>query len=263
MSPFEAGLPGTSDALRQAFRRRLLSLADAKRILGIRYSDWLLGAPSIETGIAAASMAQDEWGHARLLYATLKDFGDDPTVIEHDRATEAYASAEALDAPLADWAEVTAAMALVDGAFSVALEGLMEGGYESIEGRLGKMLGEEEFHASLAEAWFRRIANGSDEGRDRMRAAAEAMVPSTLRFLAPDDDAHRALVEAGLCLSTPELLSRYVDRVGALLELVGVKAEPAPLGDDWDAVRGRGAGHPGEEAVERARGDQNRALFVE
>ena len=39
--------------------------------------------------------------------------------------------------------------------------------------------------------------------------------------------------------------------------------EPAGLDDGWDAVRGRGAGHPAEEAVERARGDLNRALFVE
>ena len=34
-------------------RRTVLGLADTKRILGIRYSDWLLGAPSIEAGIAA------------------------------------------------------------------------------------------------------------------------------------------------------------------------------------------------------------------
>ena len=31
----------------------------------------------------------------------------------------------------------------------------------------------------------------------------------------------------------------------------------------WDEGRGRGPGHPDEEAVERARGDRNRTLFVE
>ena len=49
-----------------ALRRLILTLADSKRMMGIRYSDWLLGAPSIEAGIAVSSMAQDEWGHARL-----------------------------------------------------------------------------------------------------------------------------------------------------------------------------------------------------
>ena len=54
-------------------------------------------------------MAQDEWGHARLLYALLKDFGEDPVPVEHDREPEAYASCDALDAPADDWADVVSA----------------------------------------------------------------------------------------------------------------------------------------------------------
>ena len=61
-----------------ALHRLILTLADSKRLMGIRYSDWLLGAPSIEAGIAASSMAQDEWGHARLLYAMLKSRSPSP-----------------------------------------------------------------------------------------------------------------------------------------------------------------------------------------
>ena len=66
------------DEARQALRALILSLADSKRVLGLRYSDRMLGAPTLEAGIAASSMAQDEWGHARLTYALLGDFGDEP-----------------------------------------------------------------------------------------------------------------------------------------------------------------------------------------
>lgn len=90
--------PGALDESgRVALTRLILTLADSKRLMGIRYSDWLLGAPSIETGIAASSMAQDEWGHARLLYAMLKDLEIDPVPVERDRPAEAYASVAALD----------------------------------------------------------------------------------------------------------------------------------------------------------------------
>ena len=58
---------------RAALERHILRLADSKRLMGIRYSDWTLGAPSVETGIAMSSMTQDEWGHARLLYSMLKE----------------------------------------------------------------------------------------------------------------------------------------------------------------------------------------------
>jgi ring-1,2-phenylacetyl-CoA epoxidase subunit PaaC len=264
MTAHEPGLAAATDETRAAFRRLILSLADSKRILGIRYSDWLLGAPSIEAGIAASSMAQDEWGHARLLYATLKDFGEDPVRIEHDRPAEAYTSIEALDHPLEDWAVVSAVMLLVDGALSTALEGVLEGGYSSIAGRVGKMLGEEEFHESLAGAWAGRLSEAEGEGKARFRSAVEAILPATLRFLAPDDEAHRALVAAGLTLPADELRRRFARKVGDVLEQLGLSIESAgaPAGD-WDPVRGRGAGHPDEEAVECARGDLNRALFVE
>ena len=43
---------------RQALRDLILALADSKRILGIRYADWVLGAPELEASIAASSMAQ-------------------------------------------------------------------------------------------------------------------------------------------------------------------------------------------------------------
>jgi ring-1,2-phenylacetyl-CoA epoxidase subunit PaaC len=264
VSAFQAGLPGTDEVTRAAFRRLLLALADSKRVLGIRYSDWLLGAPSIEAGIAASSMAQDEWGHARLLYATLKDFGADPMSLEHDRDAAEYASLDPLDEPFGDWADVTVGIVAIDGALAVALEGILEGGYDPVEGRIGKMLGEEEFHRSLGEAWFRRLAGGTPVARERLAEALERMLPPTLRAVAPDDDAHRALADAGLTLSARDLRGRVVHRLAPLAARLDVELpEAAPLDERWDATRGRGAGHPAEEAVERARGDRNRALFVE
>ena len=165
--------------------------------MGIRYSDWLLGAPSIETGIAASSMAQDEWGHARLLYAMLKDFGMDPAAVEHERAAEEYANPEALDEPLADWAAVVAACVIVDGALSVALEGFSEGVYEPTRSRIPKMLDEETFHHDLGVAWFRKLAGGSEEGRSRLREAALSMLARTLAWLTPADEVGEAQGRVG------------------------------------------------------------------
>ena len=71
--------------VRAPLRDLILVLADTKRLLGMRYANWILGAPELEAGIACASMAQDEWGHARLLYALLREFGDDVDALEHGR----------------------------------------------------------------------------------------------------------------------------------------------------------------------------------
>ena len=247
-----------------ALRREIVRLADTKRLLGIRFSDWLLGAPSIETGIAASSMAQDEWGHARLLYAMLKDYGEDPKAIEHDRSADEYANAPAVDAEFADWADVVAAMAVVDGALTARLEGFQQGRYETARTRLAKMLSEEEFHRDMGLAWVRRLTGGSPAAKARLAEAIGAMLPSTLAWMAPADEATTTLAEAGLGESAEQTLERFRAVWSGAFSALGIDLPSAPAAAaDWDEARGRGAGAPAEEAVERARGDRNRMLFVE
>lgn len=250
-------------ATKAALRRLVLTLADSKRMMGIRYSDWLLGAPSIESGIAASSMAQDEWGHARLLYAMLKDLGEDPVPVEHDRPREEYASVAALDEPLPDWAALIAAMVLVDGAITVMLASFADGVYEAARNRVPKMLAEEQFHSSLGRAWYRRLADSSDEARALLRAATQEMLPSILAWVGADDEAAEAMVAAGVVGSASDRIARYRDDVGDLVALVGIDIAGAERAGEWDAQRGRTTGQPDQESIERVRGDRNRALFVE
>ena len=244
-------------------QRAIMSLADSKRLMGIRYSDWLLGAPSIEAGIAASSMCQDEWGHARLLYAMLKEFGRSPAEIEHERDASAYASVDALDEPFADWAEVVVGIVAVDGAISAALEGFAEGSYEQAQSRVPKMLAEEAFHADMGAAWFRKLA-ASDEARARLAEACRGMLPRVLAWLGPDDEACQALVDAGIFAPSERTRERFQAAVGPILATAGVDVTSiAADRTGWDQVRGRGPGHPDEDSVARARGDLNRALLVE
>src|SRR5919109_567488 len=93
---------------RGALRDLILVLADSKRLLGMRYANWILGAPELEAGIACASMAQDEWGHARLLYALLREFGDDVDALEHGRDANEYRNIEALDTEPTSWPRLVA-----------------------------------------------------------------------------------------------------------------------------------------------------------
>lgn len=252
------------DDVKRALSRLILSLADGKRLMGIRYSDWLLGAPSLEAGIAMSSMCQDEWGHARLLYAMLKPLGHDPALIEHERPAEDYANPDALDHDFTDWAGVVAAILLMDGALSVAIQGFSEGSFELARTRGPKMMAEETFHHDMGMAWFRRFSKGNDEARDRLRAAAESELPRIIAWLDPQDAPARSLVDAGLMLEGTELVKRYQAKVGDLVGLVGVDLASIQADrSDWDERRGRGSGAPTEDAVERARGDRNRMLLVE
>ena len=62
------GTGSTVDAATATMVSLIGSLADNKSALGRRYGEWAVSAPTIESAVAAAAMAQDELGHARATY---------------------------------------------------------------------------------------------------------------------------------------------------------------------------------------------------
>lgn len=263
-------------AARAAARDLILCLADTKRVLGLRYSDWILGAPELEAGIAASGMAQDEWGHARILYALLKDFGDDPQEVEHGRDASAYRSIEALDAPIETWPEFVAANALVDTALTVMLESLADGALAPVASRLRKQIEEERFHFAHGVAWLRRLTGAGAESRTEVGAACARAWPATLRWFGPPRSAATdALAASGvLARAGDELRARFLQRVGPALhegglELVtpsanGFAARATLAWSSWDEPSRRAGGTAlDEETAARARGDKNRVFLMD
>jgi ring-1,2-phenylacetyl-CoA epoxidase subunit PaaC len=247
-----------------AVRSLILSLADSKRLLGMRYAEWILGAPELEAGIACASMAQDEWGHARLLYSLLREFDDDLERLEHGRPPEEYASMEVLDDAPADWPGLVVLNAFVDAALTVQLEALRRSAHQPLRQRVEKMLDEERFHGAHGVAWLRRLA-GADATRAAAAPAARAAAAAALRWFGPAGGALDELVERGMAdAGADELRARYLAQVQPLLERL--RLDPGDIAVDFDGFdpgRRRGAGGPDEATLVRVRGDRNRAFLMD
>jgi phenylacetate-CoA oxygenase PaaI subunit len=256
---------GLADETRSALRHLILSLADSKRIIGILYAEWVLGAPELEANIAASSISQDEWGHSRLLYALLKDFGDDPERLEHGRDATDYCNIESLDARFTTWPEFVVANAIVDTALTVQLEALSESRYAPLRQRVQKQLEEERFHHAHGAAWFRRLAGASDKAASSLQGALDARWTATLHWFGPDDLGDREKAD-GICdANGGELRARFLGRVVPLIEGAGLSVPETDLDfSGWDRETRRSSrSGPDPEAVARARGDRNRAFFVE
>lgn len=265
--------------VRSALRDLILTLADSKRVLGLRYSDKMLGAPTLEAGIAASSMAQDEWGHGRLTSALLADFGDDPKgALEHERPASEYRSMCALDRHLGSWSETVAAGLILDTALTVQYGALLDSRYTPVHNRVQKMLDEERFHFQYAAGWTRRIAP-VHEVRGEFAAALGGYLPEALRWFGRDEaESTQLLVSEGIVSQGPSALrASFLRRIAPVLAEVGL-AESLGLtrrdGGDWscdatlawngwnDATR-RASGMLDEETAARARGDKNRAMLLD
>jgi 1,2-phenylacetyl-CoA epoxidase catalytic subunit len=133
----------------------VLSLADNKQLLGLRYAEWATRAPSLEADIAAAAMGLDELGHSRVLYGCLEPLGYDPRGAERETDPASYLNLPYLDQPWTSWAEFVAANAVLDTAFTVMIQACLQGSVEVLQSRLRKMLMEERYHFLHARSWLR------------------------------------------------------------------------------------------------------------
>src|SRR5690349_17390401 len=85
---------------RDALAAYLLAWADDELVLGHRDSEWTGFAPQIEEDVAFSSIAQDEIGHAALLYGIAAELtGDDADRLALRRSAGEYRHAALLARP--------------------------------------------------------------------------------------------------------------------------------------------------------------------
>ncbi len=262
-------------AVRDALGELLFTLADNKRLLGIRYSDWILGAPSVEAGISCSAMAQDEWGHARIVYAMLRDFGRDPEALEHERDALEYRNTELTDRDVSSWPEVIALNLLLDTALTITFEALHESRFEPIHYKVRKLLDEERYHFEHARGWTARLAE-TPAGRGALDTAFRGAWNACLSSFGPDDDpVTRELANEGILSGDAAAMRRsWLARIGPILEAAELDLVRRQDGE-WDSTlemewsgwsperRRAEEGGPDEDTLARVRGDRNRSLLMD
>ena len=106
--------PEAADATTHLIAR----LADNKYYLGQYYAEWCSGAPTLESAVASAAMAQDELGHARVLYPLLRDMQPEGGAENEPETRTVFANVSFLDESFNSWEDFIAANFLFDGAMS-------------------------------------------------------------------------------------------------------------------------------------------------
>jgi 1,2-phenylacetyl-CoA epoxidase catalytic subunit len=203
----------------------VLSIADNKQMLGLRYAEWATRAPSLEADIAAAAMGLDDLGHSRVLYGCLEPLGEDPRGPDRETDPASLSALPYFDEPWTAWGQFVAANAILDTAFTVMIEACVNGNIEVLQHRLRKMLSEERYHFLHGRSWLR---SGIEKGPldEAWRQAIEWFGP-------PDGDTAGLHREGALSLGPAELRARLEER----LETKAPRVELSWKG--WDPRRRR------------------------
>jgi ring-1,2-phenylacetyl-CoA epoxidase subunit PaaC len=210
------------------------SLADNKSALGRRYGEWAVSAPTIESAVAAAAMAQDELGHGRSTYPVLAKLG----VQREDEGLEAGHPLRSIARELPDWPSFIAANLVVDGILTTFVATARRSTIEPLAQRARKILQEEGAHRVHAEAWLKRICRAGGGDRELLLARIGEMWADAARWPGPDEHpGYREAVLAGMVSDGPEVVrGRVRDWLRARLDAEG---SPVALADpedwsDWD-----------------------------
>ena len=184
----------------------VLSLADNKQMLGLRYAEWATRAPSLEADIAAAAMGLDDLGHSRVLYGCLEPLGHDPRGPERESEPASLRNLAYFDDPWTEWSEFVAANAILDTAFTVMIEACVNGPVEVLQQRLRKMLMEERYHFLHGRSWLRSGIDSAPLAR-AWQEALEFFGPpgTTVEGIGVGPDDMRSRLEAQLETKAPDV----------------------------------------------------------
>jgi len=237
-----------SDREQDAVESLLFRLADDEFVAAERYTYWQVRAPTLESDLALANIAQDEYGHARLWYDLLQDFGYTESELIFEREPERFRHATLVELPFEEgnWADAVVRTYLYDVAEDRRLEALSESSYPRITDRIDKIVSEEEYHLDHAESWLERLADDED-GQKRLQSAVDRLFPHALTLFEPTEE-EEAIVDLGLRTAPlDELAEEWLERVVSRFDSLGlttpVPADGAVTEELLPDVRGRDGTH--------------------
>lgn len=226
-----------------ALEELLFRLADDEFVHAERLTEWQIYAPTLESDLAIATIAQDEFGHARLWYDLLKELGyTEPECIWERDPTE-WTHSPLVERPFedGDWGDAIVRGYLYDVAERIRLEAVADTSYAPLADRVGKALEEEEYHREHAANWLERLT-ADDDGNARVQDALDELFPYALSLFQPGPR-EADIVDFGFRTETvAEMRTEWLETVVPFLESLDLNV-PEPDEVERPDERGRDGTH--------------------
>lgn len=203
----------------------VVAVADNKFLLAHRLATWGVGAPALESAVACAAIAQEEAGHARVLYSLLESFPEEhrPLPLEREEDRERKYAMSFLREQTISWMHAIAVFTLVDRALTTLLDACRESAVSELRKRALRILGDEGFHQRYANGRARELAESVTE-RAALEAEMASLLPEVLCWFGPEGEPGLELLVQARVLSqrNEELRQSFLAGLGLLAEQTGV-----------------------------------------
>lgn len=233
--------------VKDALERYLLTFADDELVLGSRDAEWTGIAPIVEEDVAFSSLAQDEIGHARLLYSLAAELIDsDADSLAYLRNKDKYYHARLLERRFTlmydpdgqhtgkvEWDKAIVRRFLYDIFDNLRLETLLSSSYTPLANAMGKVAREERYHLWHGETWWKTLASSSRESRFHLETALEALWPDALGLFEETPGEDVLVAEGILSKKTSALRNAWFEHIYPSFELYNISFPGGKVGTSW------------------------------
>jgi len=165
-------------------------MGDNALILGQRLAEWLGHGPQLEEDIAAANIALDLIGQARLwlaLAGRLEGRGRDEEALAYQREQHEFRNCTMVELPNGDYAFTIVRRMLFDAYQRVLLERLASGADGEAAAIAAKSKKEADYHWRHSADWTLRFGDGTEESHRRAQSALDVLWPYTAELFVRDE----------------------------------------------------------------------------
>lgn len=220
-------------AYKAALIEYLYMLADDELLLGHRASEWTGIGPILEADIALSSIAQDEMGHAEVLYGLLEALGEGhPDELAFARDLPYWHNAIFSELPRGDWGFTIVRHYLHDVAEQVRWQALAASSYAPLAQVARKLLVEEKYHLVHSQTWVRKLGNATEESHRRMQAALDRAFPYALGLFEPTE-LEAVRVSEGIAPAEADLQQQWLNEVVPFLQQAGLHVPAEETAEGW------------------------------
>lgn len=225
-------------------RRYALHLGDTSLILAQRLGEWVGHAPALEEDLALANIALDLLGQARYLLAyvgELQGAGRTEDDLAFLRDPQDFANLNLVEQPNVDFAHTIVRQFLIDAWHLDLFERLEQSKDVRLAELAAKALKETRYHFRFSSSWVVRLGDGTQESRERVQAALDALWRFTHELFVPTSD-EQAAVAAGVAPDPLAMQASWTARVDQVLAEATL-TKPANVQYAWHGKRGQHGEH--------------------
>ncbi|MEU6271262.1 1,2-phenylacetyl-CoA epoxidase subunit PaaC [Streptomyces populi] len=202
-----------------------LALGDDALVLSHRLGEWAGHAPVLEEEVALANIALDLLGQARVLLSMAGD-EDELAYLREERA---FRNLQLVEQPNGDFAH-TIARQLYFSTYQRLLYAQLASGDSEFAPLAAKAVKEVAYHQDHAEQWTLRLGDGTDESRERMSRACQALWRFTGEMFQPLD---------GVGVDWDGMRAAWLESVEDTLRRATLTVPEGPRTGAWTAGAGR------------------------